>query len=285
MLLFVPCSAKKPYSYSKTHKILGRALERVGKRDLVHEVVVTSPLGLVPKELELFYPAKEYDIPVTGYWDPIEVGFVSGMISAYLKKNEYDHIVVHMGEEHGFLHDILPDAHFTSSSDLLSPDSIKKLSGKLNELTEGYEYVGFNRMRLEKMVGRALFQFGSAGRRLMEDSRVTGRYQTLKILSGDEQVGLRTPDRGLISLTMEGARRLAESSTYTAQIGEFKISGDIFAVGVESADHGIRVGDEVAFLNGDDIRGVGVAMMGGREMEESDRGIAIKVRHKDNAGY
>ena len=62
--VLLPCSAKKPYSLSQSHRkfqaaIAGRA----------HELIVTSPLGLVPRELECVYPAGHYDVPVTGYWD------------------------------------------------------------------------------------------------------------------------------------------------------------------------------------------------------------------------
>lgn len=36
--------------------------------EVVHEVIVTSPLGIVPMELEMIYPAAHYDISVTGEW-------------------------------------------------------------------------------------------------------------------------------------------------------------------------------------------------------------------------
>ena len=35
--------------------------------------MVTSPLGLVPRSLEDFWPAAHYDIPVTGDWDSDEI--------------------------------------------------------------------------------------------------------------------------------------------------------------------------------------------------------------------
>ncbi|MFX0184181.1 MAG: DUF5591 domain-containing protein, partial [Candidatus Hodarchaeota archaeon] len=73
-LIFLPCSAKKPYSQSRSHQffynIIRRNLKR--KRHLIDEVILTSPLGVVPRNLEYTYPAAHYDIPVTGDWNDIE---------------------------------------------------------------------------------------------------------------------------------------------------------------------------------------------------------------------
>ncbi|MBK5191533.1 MAG: DUF5591 domain-containing protein, partial [Methanosarcinales archaeon] len=65
ILLLLPCSARKPYSISPSHLKFTEAIERY--RGRIHEIILTSPLGVVPRELELTYPAAFYDIPVTGY--------------------------------------------------------------------------------------------------------------------------------------------------------------------------------------------------------------------------
>ncbi|MBQ5447964.1 MAG: DUF5591 domain-containing protein, partial [Candidatus Methanomethylophilus sp.] len=72
VLLLLPCSAKKPYHISKSHKLFSQAIHTAQHDTLVHEVIVTSPLGIVPRELDAFYPANSYDIPVTGEWKPEE---------------------------------------------------------------------------------------------------------------------------------------------------------------------------------------------------------------------
>ena len=69
VLVLLPCSAKKPYRLSQSHYRFRRAI-----KDLrIHEVMVTAPLGLVPRELEDLWPAANYDIPVTGNWDSDEL--------------------------------------------------------------------------------------------------------------------------------------------------------------------------------------------------------------------
>ena len=61
ILILLPCSAKKPYSSSKSHKLFSGAIQKAVVENtkqnictnLIHPVIVTSPLGLVPAELEL----------------------------------------------------------------------------------------------------------------------------------------------------------------------------------------------------------------------------------------
>jgi len=68
-VLLLPCSARKPYSTSPTH----RRVIRITKRFPIDEASVTSPLGLVPRALERVFPAAHYDVRVTGHWTTEEV--------------------------------------------------------------------------------------------------------------------------------------------------------------------------------------------------------------------
>jgi archaeosine synthase len=77
--------------------------------NLVHWVVVTSPLGLVPKELELFYPAQNYDIPVTGDWSGDEREMLRTVFEDYLGRNKYEDVIAHLGSEEEPIKEILGD--------------------------------------------------------------------------------------------------------------------------------------------------------------------------------
>ncbi|MDD1702581.1 MAG: DUF5591 domain-containing protein, partial [Methanoregula sp.] len=77
--VLLPCSAKKPYSLSQSHRRFQMAVN--GR---AHELIITSPLGLVPRELECVYPAMHYDVPVTGYWDAEECAYISDIVARYL---------------------------------------------------------------------------------------------------------------------------------------------------------------------------------------------------------
>jgi len=114
----------------------------------------------------------------------------------------------------------------------------------------------------------------------MEDATVVGNYPYQRIMSGREQLGMLTPERGMISLTLQGGARLLSQGINRVEIGGFALTGNLFAVGIEKADPGIRVGDEVLIVHKGELKGVGVASMSGPEMNEAERGEAVRVRHK-----
>jgi archaeosine synthase len=88
--ILLPCSAKKPYSKSKSHMAFRGQIRSAAKAKypLVHEVILTSPLGLVPRELEDVYPAAHYDVPVTGVWSSEEKEISINLLKEYLRKTE-----------------------------------------------------------------------------------------------------------------------------------------------------------------------------------------------------
>ena len=51
IILILPCSAKKPYSESKSHRLFSQAIKAGlgGTRFSMTELIVTSPLGIVPR--------------------------------------------------------------------------------------------------------------------------------------------------------------------------------------------------------------------------------------------
>ena len=59
VLLVLPCSARKPYFKSSSHKRFYNTIKEVDNYLALHIVSVTSPLGLVPRELEFCYPAAQ----------------------------------------------------------------------------------------------------------------------------------------------------------------------------------------------------------------------------------
>lgn len=278
VLVLLPCSAKKPYSLSKSHKMFTSAIRTADHDTLVHEVIITSPLGIVPRELETFYPANAYDIPVTGEWKVEEKAFIRSML-AKLLENEYEHVISHLGTGYEFLYDLTEMTH-TVIGDSTSPASLQLLDSTLREVTAKMPRVAYQTDRMNTMASILRFQFGAAAENFIVDAYVTGKYPYWKLFSGTEQLGMLTPERGMVSLTLEGGERLLKTGTKTVQIQDFALKGNLFAIGVMGADPNIRIGDEVAVCFENDLRGVGVAMMPGTDMKEQKRGIAVKIRHK-----
>ncbi|PTD93611.1 hypothetical protein C9439_06050 [archaeon SCG-AAA382B04] len=270
--VLLPCSAKKPYSRSKTHRIISSAL-----RDIGNQMIVTSPLGLVPRELEITYPAQHYDIPVIGEWFDDEKKMIKNLIKNYFSKNRFEKIIVHLdGELLGPIKKIFNqlgmEPKFTSKNrDPRSRKSLKQLKKEIN---------GFNGINSERETIRSLcnYQFGDQeGESFIKDTQIRGRYPKLILHANNKQLAAISPQYGALSLTIRGAEKI-NTSNYEVKIGSFYPEGSVLAPGVIQASEKIRPNDEVIFY-GEKAFGVGRAKMSGFEMEESDRGIAIKTRH------
>jgi len=279
ILVLLPCSAKKPYHTSKTHRAFGDAIH-TGEHDvLAHEVIVTSPLGIVPRELDVFFPASSYDIPVTGEWKCQEKEMIRCAVSKLLEFG-YDKVISHLGDTTELIRG-LADMIETCVGDPVSSLSLNNLESAVRDAAAGMERCGYHEDRRENIRSVLRFQFGKdVADAFMENADVTGKFPYWKINSGKQQLGMLTPDRSMISLTLEGAERLAKMNKNVVEMLDFEIKGNLFAVGVTKADNSIRAGDEVAVTMNGDLKAVGVAMMSGKEMEELKRGIAVKIRHK-----
>ena len=278
VLLLLPRSARKPYSASRSHRKFREAILSCGNPSAVHEVIVTSPLGLIPRELERFYPARAYDIPVTGDWSRDEAAMVSEDLRAYVAANRYDAIVAHLGAEEAIVHEALPDAVLTARGRTTSDESLANLTRALKEATAALPSVGRGRRFAEEMANIARFQFGDPGLALVEGAEFKGRFPDVHVRKGGVQVAMHT-ERGMLSLTLEGGRLLSRADAYCVEIEDFVPKGNVFAIGVTAATPEVRVGDDVVVRHSGDVRAVGTARMIPREMADADRGEAVHVRH------
>jgi archaeosine synthase len=279
VLLLIPCSAKKPYSLSQSHMRFRQAIWESGKANLVHEVIVTSPLGLVPRELELFYPAKDYDIPVTGHWDLDEKKMVEDMVSWLVESQNYDLVISHLGDEREPVNSVLREFIDTSQGSPGSRESLRRLTDAIKAHDRDEPHSKRGEREVDDMRSLCRFQFGDAGADLCEKATVHGRWPNLKITRDRTQLGMLTGDRGMISLTLEGGAILTNRNSYCVEIEDFLPKGNLFVVGVEKAGEEIRIGDDVVVVHDKEARAVGVARMTPVEMELARRGEAVHVRH------
>ena len=284
ILLLLPCSAKKPYHISKTHRAFASAIHTAQHDTLVHEVIVTSPLGMVPRELDACYPANSYDIPVTGEWKCEEKAMIRKMVGDLIAQG-YDKVICHLGEDYELVEG-LAEMECTVVGDPTSPKSLENLDKALRAAAKGMETVDYLVDRNNLARGLLEFQFGrDIADLLMDgDTYAIGKFPYWKFIREVDgkkiQMGMMTPERGMVSLTLEGAEVLAKAGYAAVEIMDFELKGNLFAVGVVRADPCIRIGDEAVIVCNGEVRGVGVAEMCGREMTDLKRGIAVKVRHK-----
>jgi archaeosine synthase len=295
VLLLLPCSARKPYSLSPSHAKFREAIAQYS--GCIHEIILTSPLGVVPRELEAVYPAAFYDIPVTGYWDAEERAWVSSCLRSYLERNakSYEHIVAHLSGPYKELCSHVADelgiedvVHYTceDGEDVTSREVLTRLKESIAGLCAAERRLSGTEKKLSMIRAMADYQFGlGAGNALVarkdgEKLKVTGKFPKYQLRVNEDVLARIVPEYGLLALTVESARRSRIEefmAAYTVHIGDFLPKGSILAPGVVSAGEQIRVNDEVVFT-GDRAFGVGRAKMSGWEMVESQRGVAIDVR-------
>ena len=295
IVLLLPCSAKKPYSDSKSHRRFSAVIESAmgGMETHVAEVILTSPLGLVPRELERIYPAGQYDIPVTGDWDAEEIEIGTRALVTHLKKfSKSSVIIAHVSG--GYL-DIVRAAESQIEQSLIyttpedratSRGSLDALREALSEMKDILALPPSPRTELEEIVSAtADYQFGrGAGTVIVpKDARLRGKpYRQIICGVDGEQVCSYVAESGSLSLTLAGGKLLSPLNKYWVRLDAPMIKGgSVFAVGVEEADYAIRPGDEVIVMNmSGEVIGVGRSEMSGREMCELKRGRAVSIRHK-----
>ncbi|MCC4771981.1 tRNA-ribosyltransferase [Methanosarcina sp. DH2] len=289
ILLLLPCAAKKPYSISQSHQ---KFILTLGKyRKFVHEVVITSPLGIVPRELELTYPAAHYDTAVTGHWDEEEKAWVSGCLEAYLSKHRYKAVVAHVEGAYREICERVAeklgiDIVYTAGESLTSYESLLNLKNTVESIctSENFNQKKQNAEEEKKNFVKAVagYQFGEGAGLLFSGEGgnpvVKGRFPKYQLFTGKKQLATLIPQYGMLALSPEGAELVLKSEKYVVKIDDFVPRGSILAPGVLEADPEIRPNDEVIVI-GKKALCVGRAMMSGREMEKSGRGVAVDVRH------
>jgi len=280
ILVLIPCSARKPYSTSASHRRFREAIWNSGNAHEVHEVIVTSPLGLVPRELELFYPAQDYDIPVTGHWDRDERKMVEENVRWLAESQRYDMVISHLGDESDIVNAVISDFTDTSHGKPGSRESLTKLEETIREQSpEDGPKPSRKSRAVDDVSAISRFQFGEPGGALTDGVQVRGRWPDVKIFGRDVQRGAMSQRRGMISLTLAGAESIATRDAYCVQIEDFVPKGNLFAIGVEGATDDFRIGDDVIIRHERDIRAVGVARMTPVEMRAANRGEAVHIRH------
>ncbi|HVN73235.1 MAG TPA: archaeosine synthase subunit alpha [Methanoregula sp.] len=262
--VLLPCSARKPYCLSQSHRkfqaaIAGRA----------HELIVTSPIGLVPRELETIYPAGHYDVPVTGYWDAEECSVISGTLARYFARFPYRRIIAHL--EGGALAVARQAAaqcgivlECTCGENPAAPAALNALDAAL---------AGERRIKDDRLAGMASWQFGCA----LDTKGTTVRGHFPEIFYSRNNVQLFSIDTitGLLRPTFDGWNLIPDG--YRVWTDDFVPEGDILTPGVVRADPAIREGDEVLVI-GPRARAVGKAAVSGEEMLRLRRGVAVRVR-------
>jgi archaeosine synthase alpha-subunit len=292
VLLLVPCSKRKPYRQSRSHRRFAGALENLRALERVHVVSVSSPIGLVPRELEDVPPARHYDIPVTGDWMEPERDAVLAGVRHLMTHGQYRSVVVHLDpHEYSFVEPALAGprpVRWTLTDDhTTSPEAVATLRDAVAAALEGERPVPGGPLAVvrEEIREVASVQFGRevADRLFVPPLRLAGRPWFQRLTDGRADLATLREERGLFHLTVAGARRLIPAPPLAVWVDPgLSLAGDLFTPGVRSADRDIRPGDSVVLMRGEELAGVGEAVLPGSLMTELPHGLAVRVRHREH---
>ena len=111
------------------------------------------------------------------------------------------------------------DAIGVKDSKLLTPRQREGLFDKIKGIVKKYEMVKSYDRAKEDTESIISFQFGEAiAKKLLKNVKIRGKYPDKKIFENNIQLGMITKERGFISLTLHGAKKISEFDNYFVEI-------------------------------------------------------------------
>ncbi len=267
IILLLPCSARKPYSTSQSHRRLISLIKSVLTKRVypsLTQLIVTSPYGVVPRELE---SQIDYDIVVTGTWTEEEIQRSRDMIRSLIAKVENPFVIAHLPEnELAVAKGLGVETVITSVGHPLSEDSMKALKDTLFDVREKLVQPQRSYLALRKL---SEYLYGEDI--LPEEIFVKGRSQQQAFAGKTPVASIGATIRPLI-------HDVAPKKSWVTV--DFDVIGDIFCAGVLNADPEIRIGDDVIVMRKEKAVAVGTALLPGHLMCALPHGKAVKVRKK-----
>jgi len=277
--LLLPCSARKPYSISKSHR---KIIEKIMPyRKYVHEIIVTSPVGIVPRELEETYPAMFYDIPVIGDWYEDEKHMISNLLRGYFQNNRYDAVYTFVGDALDFIHDDLPEGHIKIGWDKHTEESLDRLNETISAYVQqsGHGEHDSKTNRLENYIKIAEYQFGNWISDYISGCKIVKNYNSEMLVKDGKPFLIYNPLLGKFTINKNSGQIFAKENRFVVEIDDFKPTANIYPVGILDATEDIRQEDEVVACHSGEVRAVGIAKMPFLAMKSLRKGIAVKVRN------
>jgi len=306
LIIILPCSAKKPYSESRSHQKFHGVLRNYRDFPDFQEIILTSPLGAIPRQLEDIYPVNSYDISVTGEWDSEEIAIASNMLISLLEKfDESIPILCHIKDSGYFK--IIENArskiknkiYFTEvKTNLTSNESLLSLEEKISELKDSYnkddiipENKNFLKTLTRKFFKIIDYQFGlGTGKKIFYNGIKTWRNKRshqieISDLVTREKLGKFNVNSGQIELNLKGANRMlpfSKNSNYVVFDGQ-KINGNtLFRPGIISFSPNLVPKDITMIFdkNKEKIIGLGSLIVGSNFIKNSKTGKIVNVYEK-----
>jgi archaeosine synthase len=306
LIILIPCSARKPYSESISHRKYYSIMRKFPEFPSFQELIITSPLGCVPRQLENIYPVNSYDISVTGEWDNEEIKITTEMLIKVIEKydsnipiichlkNSYVEIARRASSKlpHNFIFAEISD----KTTSVNSLQSLEKLIiNYKNEYHPQSVLKNENYLKTwtRKFIKIIDYQFGKgAGFNIISNGLKTSR-----IKFGD-QIDLRDPktkkklgvfkfSTGQIELTIVGFKKLFKfynylKANYIVFDGDEFQGNTLFRPGVIDYSKDLIPNNQVAILNKEmeKVIGSGMLYVGSNFIKNSKSGRIVKINER-----
>ena len=307
LIILLPCSAKKPYSTSKSHKLFHKSIRKFPEFPSFQEIILTSPLGAIPRQLENVYPVNSYDISVTGNWDEEEKKITSEMLLDLLKK--YDKsipIICHLEGDcldiakeiksnlaHDFYFSVINDNPTSNESLTILEKYVQehKNDYKLNKDLSRGSYL--SKTWIRKFICILDYQFGvGSGNKIIKNDlilkKIKARQQINLIdINTEENLGSFITSTGQISLTINGINRLdqtpfSKDSNMIIFDGESIQGNNLFRTGILEYSLNLIPESYVKIIDKgrNNIIGVGKLIVGTNFIKNSKTGRIVEIYEK-----
>jgi archaeosine synthase len=261
VMIFLPCSARKPYRLSKSHGQFFRAINSTG----CHEVMMTSPLGLVPRDLEDVWPASNYDVPVTGDWTGDELARVRTMLTSLVERTGYKRVINHTGMDLSFLSVDVVDTR--QGAGATHYDALERLREAVKSAVSDFELRNQKNSYRLKEHYKSIARKNTLNDRWCDDLVVKGKLPRWRLELNGVQVAVWSIDRNGFSFSRAAISLLNEAKALKSIELHDGITwkGDVFSTLVKKADSSIRQGDDLLVMQSGECIGLARAVAPGWE--------------------
>ena len=242
--------------------------------------MMTSPLGLVPRDLEDAWPAANYDVPVTGDWTADELGRVRRMLTALVGRIGYQAIINHTDLDLSFLSVEVVNTRGGQGS--TNFDALNRLGAAVKDARERYGLKNQkNNLRLKE-------HFKSIARKVTgtdawcADLVVRGKLPRWRLELNGTQMAVWSIDRNGFSFSRAAIDLLHEHGALKSVVLHDDVvwKGDVFAQLVKEADPSIRNGDDLRVLQNGRCIGLARAVAAGWEWNGTPGTLAKSHQRK-----
>ncbi len=304
LIVLLPCSSKKPYSESKSHKKFHEIMHKFKEFPNFQEFIITSPLGVIPRQLENLHPVNKYDISVTGEWDSEEILIAQEMLAKIIMMYDPEiPIICHLSGEayHEIINKVMSNlphkVYFSEvTNGLTSKSSLKSLENLLVKCKDIYNISdSINKQYQESWIRVFIktldYQFGKGigGFLFSEEVKIYPNKDktrfNIRDVKSKKKLGVFIKKSGQVELSLYGSNIIKDRIKdihYLVFNGDIINGNTLFRPGVIDFSNDLKP-NNLAFIwnqGKEEIIGVARMLVGSPYIKNSHTGPIAKIYEK-----